>query len=88
MSLVPFTYLNIHEFDQSNDNSKNDNIIKYFYVNDKVIKIKEFHEKGIGGKFWDCVRKKIFILFIYNFSQYYYMNILNLIKIYLKIKKY
>jgi hypothetical protein len=59
MSLVPFTYLNIHEF----DDSKNENKIKYFYVNDRVIKIKEFHEKGIGGKFWDCVRKKLFILY-------------------------
>ena len=31
-----------------------------FYVKDKVIKIKEFKEKGIGGIFWDCVS-----LFIY-----------------------
>ena len=56
MSLVPFTYLNIHEFDK--ENQEDDNKIKYFYVNDKVIKIKEFHEKGIGGKFWECVRIK------------------------------
>ena len=56
MALVPFTYLNIHEFDK--ENQEDDNKIKYFYVNDKVIKIKEFHEKGIGGKFWECVRIK------------------------------
>ena len=56
MALVPFTYLNIHEFDK--ENKEDDNKIKYFYVNDKVIKIKEFHEKGIGGKFWECVRIK------------------------------
>ena len=56
MALVPFTYLNIHEFDK--ENQEDDNKIKYFYVNDNVIKIKEFHEKGIGGKFWECVRKK------------------------------
>ena len=54
MALVPFTYLNIHEFDKKGEN---DNKIKYFYVNDKTLKIKEFHEKGIGGKFWDCVRQ-------------------------------
>ena len=53
MALVPFTYLNIHEFDENNE--KNSNNIRMFYVNDKVIKIKEFYEKGIGGKFWDCV---------------------------------
>ena len=52
MALVPFTYLNIHDFDNKEEN---ENQIKYFYVNNKVIKIKEFHEKGIGGKFWDCV---------------------------------
>ena len=56
MALVPFTYLNIHEFDK--ENQEDDNKIKYFYVNDNVIKIKEFHEKGIGGKFWECVRIK------------------------------
>jgi hypothetical protein len=56
MALVTFTYLNIHEFDK--ENQEDDNKIKYFYVNDKVIKIKEFHEKGIGGKFWECVRIK------------------------------
>ena len=62
MSLVPFTYLNIHEFDKNDGTNKNENQVKYFYVNDKVIKIKEYHEKGIGGKFWDCVRtKKIYI---------------------------
>ncbi len=55
MALVPFTYLNIHEFDENDHNKEK---IKYFYVNNKVIKIKEFHEKGIGGKFWDCVRQK------------------------------
>ena len=54
MALVPFTYLNIHEFDENDHNKEK---IKYFYVNNKVIKIKEFHEKGIGGKFWDCVRQ-------------------------------
>ena len=54
MALVPFTYLNIHEFDK--ENQEDDNKIKYFYVNDNVIKIKEFHGKGIGGKFWECVR--------------------------------
>ena len=53
MALVPFTYLNIHEFDENEQKKER---IKYFYVNNKVIKIKEFHEKGIGGKFWDCVR--------------------------------
>ena len=53
MALVPFTYLNIHEFDENKGN--NNNNIRLFYINDKVIKIKEFHEKGIGGKFWDCV---------------------------------
>ena len=65
MSLVPFTYLNIHEFDK--ENQEDDNKIKYFYVNNKFIKIKEFHEKGIGGKFWECVRKKEykFYLFLY-----------------------
>ena len=57
MALVPFTYLNIHEFDKKEENP---NTIKFFYINDKVIKIKEFHDKGIGGKFWDCVRKIIF----------------------------
>ena len=51
MALVPFTYLNIHEFDK--ENKEDDNKIKYFYVNDNVIKIKEFHEKGIEGKFWN-----------------------------------
>ena len=56
MALVPFTYLNIHDFDNKEEN---ENQIKYFYVNNKVIKIKEFHEKGIGGKFWDCVSKNI-----------------------------
>ena len=59
MALVPFTYLNIHEFDKREE--KGDKI-KFFYINDKVIKIKEFHDKGIGGKFWDCVRINIFNL--------------------------
>ena len=52
MALVPFTYLNIHNLDEKNENN---NEYHMFYVNDSVIKIKEFHEKGIGGKFWDCV---------------------------------
>ena len=58
MAIVPFTYLNIHEFDKNDENQ-----IKYFYINDKVIKIREFHEKGIGGKFWDCVRSINFLIF-------------------------
>ena len=53
MALVPFTYLNIHEFDEKDQDNQNN--FRLFYVNDKVIKIKEFHEKGIGGIFWDCV---------------------------------
>ena len=58
MALIPFTYLNIHEFDEKNENEK----IRYFYVDNKTIKIKEFQEKGIGGKFWDCVsRIKLYI---------------------------
>ena len=52
MALVPFTYLNIHNLGEKNENN---NGYHMFYVNDSVIKIKEFHEKGIGGKFWDCV---------------------------------
>ena len=50
MALVPFSYLNIHNSDEKNPNNT-----LLFYVKDKVIKIREFHEKGIGGKFWDCV---------------------------------
>ena len=53
MALVPFTYLNIHEFDKNDEKNKNKE--RLFYINDKVIKIKEFHEKGIGGIFWECV---------------------------------
>ena len=53
MALVPFTYLNIHEFDEKDKDNQNN--FRLFYVNDKVIKIKEFQEKGIGGIFWDCV---------------------------------
>ena len=31
-------------------------------MDNKTIKIKEFQEKGIGGKFWDCVsRIKLYI---------------------------
>lgn len=51
MALVPFSYLNIHLSDEKNKNNS-----YLFYVKDKVIKINEFHEKGIGGIFWDCVR--------------------------------
>jgi hypothetical protein len=58
MALVPFTYLNIHEFDEKDQDNQNN--FRLFYVNDKVIKIKEFHEKGIGGIFWDCVSQLIY----------------------------
>lgn len=69
MALVPFTYLNIHEFDNSIKDQQKDNI-KYFYVKEKTIKIREFHEKGIGGKFWDCVKQNhnlFFFFFIVNY---------------------
>jgi hypothetical protein len=49
MALVPFTY-----FPPNDDKSKLD--IQSFYINDKLISIKQFSEKGIGGLFWDCVR--------------------------------
>jgi hypothetical protein len=49
MALVPFTYFNVYNNDENNKNLN-------FYVNDKVIKIQEFNEKGIGGKLWDCVK--------------------------------
>ena len=83
MALVPFTYLNIHEFDKNDE--KNQNKERLFYINDKVIKIKEFHEKGIGGIFWDCVSKFLFLLMN---SLLFFMNILNLIKIFSKKRKY
>ena len=62
MSLVPFSYLSLNELDSKEDNNR----IKYFYINDKVIKIKELHEKGIGGKFWDCVSNNISFNKIFN----------------------
>ena len=66
MALIPFTYLNIHEFDEKNENEQ----IRFFYVNNKTIKIKEFQEKGIGGKFWDCVSQiKSYIYLYHHFSQ-------------------
>ena len=61
MALVPFSYINIHEYEKKDNNEKSDNKIHNFYVDDKLIKIKEFREKGIGGIFWECVR--IFIKF-------------------------
>ena len=65
MALVPFTYLNIHQFDEKNEN---ENKYHLFYVKDKVIKIKEFREKGIGGIFWDCVSLFFYLVQVYNFT--------------------
>ena len=60
--LVPFTYFNIHDLeDQKRGEDKYSNNKRLFYVNDKVISIRQFKEKGIGGIFWDTV--KYFIYF-------------------------
>lgn len=45
MDLIPFSYFNLYS-------DKKD---KSFCIKDKYISIKQFEDKGIGGKFWDCV---------------------------------
>lgn len=51
MEIVPFSYFNIPNPKDNNSNQTN-----YYYVNDKVIAISQFSEKGIGGLLWDCVK--------------------------------
>ena len=46
MEIVPYTYCNPYAL-----NSKE----KFFDIKGRWIKIIEVGEKGIGGKFWDCV---------------------------------
>ena len=52
MEIFPFSYFNI-----PNPKDKDKNQTNYYYVNDRVISITQFSEKGIGGLLWDCVNK-------------------------------
>ena len=64
--LVPFTYFNIHDLEKKKrGEDKYSNNKRLFYVNDKVISIRQFKEKGIGGTFWDTVK---FFFKLVNFS--------------------
>lgn len=51
MSIVPFSYFTI----PSDESADNKNTTRYYYVNNNVISISQFTEKGIGGLLWDCV---------------------------------
>ena len=59
MSIVPFSYFTI----PSDESADNKNTTRYYYVNNNVISISQFTEKGIGGLLWDCV-----YILIYNFN--------------------
>ena len=51
MSIVPFSYFTI----PSEEDTDSKNKTRYYYVNNNVISISQFTEKGIGGLLWDCV---------------------------------
>lgn len=47
MALIPFSYFNNSDLDEEHK------IEKLFYINNEVIRLREFSDKGIGGLFWD-----------------------------------